>query len=131
MNKIKSESEKIIDNNFDVKEGSFIYYLHEKSIFDKDSFQDLLSAINTLNKYYFKRKSLPRILCRKIVFISTSFNTMLHTYLDTNFRKDYRNHIYLEHFKYNEKLDSAIDYFFNGSEYKESLFEPYDKNAKL
>lgn len=41
-----------LNNNFEGKEGSFIYYLHEKSYFDKELFDEYLkSAIELTNQY--------------------------------------------------------------------------------
>lgn len=44
------ESRKILDNNYNSVEGSFVYYLHEESSFDKDSFWEYYNCISDLSQ---------------------------------------------------------------------------------
>ena len=39
------DTKQILEDNFAEKEGSFLYYLHEKSLFEKDLFQQLYDSI--------------------------------------------------------------------------------------
>ena len=42
------KSIEILDLNYKILEGSFIYYLHEKSIFDEKAFEDIYNSIRIL-----------------------------------------------------------------------------------
>lgn len=37
----------IIDNNFNQQKGSFLYFLQDKSVFDKNSFKEMLEAFKS------------------------------------------------------------------------------------
>ncbi|MBP1531922.1 MAG: hypothetical protein ILA52_00275, partial [Alphaproteobacteria bacterium] len=41
----KLSAKDIIDNNFNQQKGSFLYFLQDKSLFDKAAFKELLEAV--------------------------------------------------------------------------------------
>jgi len=42
---VKMDAKQVIEDNFEKKNGSFLYYLHEKSLFNKDAFRQLYDSI--------------------------------------------------------------------------------------
>ena len=127
----KTISELTIDNNFDAREGTFMYYIHENNIFDGRECFKLIEAIRNIALKYNRKKPLPREISRKISFLNTQFNQKIFYYLNDKFKEDFDNHVYLEHYKYLERFCDAVEGFFVGFSSSENSFDPFENSAKL
>lgn len=114
-------SEKILENNYNSIEGSFVYYLHEESKFDKVSFWEYYNCLRELALQSID-KDIDRDVSTKINF---TYRYILESIL-YHFAPDdlYR----IKRFpgkKYNlylERLRFAVDSYFSGNKIDESTF---------
>jgi hypothetical protein len=125
------KAKQVVDNNFNGKKDTFIYFFHERSEFKKDFLLELIEAIRFYAEKNINNNFLNRELSRKINFIHIYILKNISSYLYDNFRQEFEDSIYLEHYKYLERLESAVDGFFQGYVIEESKFEPFDPDAKL
>lgn len=72
----------ILKNNYEGKEGSFIYHLHEKDMFNQDAFWDYFNCIVDITQETANRNDLDRnlalMLSKTYAFIMSSFLWHFH-----------------------------------------------------
>ncbi|MDF2587637.1 MAG: hypothetical protein K0S41_1478 [Anaerocolumna sp.] len=120
-------SAKILDNNYNSIEGSFIYYLHEESKFDKVSFWKYYNclreiALQSINKGIDRDVSIKINVTYRFILESILYHFAPDDlYRIKNFpRKKYN--LYLERLRY------AVDGYFSGYIMDESAFGNELKN---
>ncbi len=117
-----NNDQRILEDNYNIADESFLYYLHEKNQFNIESFWNLYDSIVELRKADCEEK-FNMDLIRKLNFI---YKSILQLFL---YHMDSKDEYYIEKFPqedynlYIERLDGAIDGFYGGYEVKEELFE--------
>lgn len=101
------DAKQIIQDNFEEKNGSFLYFLHEKSLFNKNSFHQLYDAIRAVAE---ENVEISRN-AQKIAFIyGLTLKCFLYhfdkndKYKITNLPENYNKMI--------ELLDKSVEYYF-------------------
>ena len=115
------ESNKILDNNYDSGEGSFFYYLHEESSFDKDSFWEYYNCIRDLAQQAITI-GIDRDTSKKINF---TYRYILESFLCHFAPNDIYRIKKFPRKKYNlylERLNFAVDGYFSGYLVEENTF---------
>lgn len=112
----------VLDNNYNIAEQSFLYYLHEKRQFNTESFWQLYDSIVELGKCNSNEK-LNVQLVRELIFV---YKNILECFL---YHMDLKDLYKIEKFPqeqytlYIERLDIAVDAFFSGYEINDEIFE--------
>jgi len=120
----------IIEHNAQAQKPSFLYYFHERNEFNKAAMLQLIQAITECTLQYLNRP-LDKQLSKKINAIHVYILKKLPEYLYENFTSEYENSEFLEHYKYMERLEYAVNAYFLGIVFEDKGFEPLDENAKL
>jgi len=113
---------KILSDNYNCVDGSFVYYLHEMSKFNETAFWDYYNSLVELTQTTKNKGSLDReilhFVCRTYNYILTSF--MWHfspqdLYSISNLPDEITPYI--------ERLEFAFDGFIRGILFDEEIFE--------
>lgn len=91
----------IIDDNINAANKSFLYFLHEENKFDKKSFWDLCSYIETLDSV-----TVPEL--RKLYFIQNQLIRHMVYRFDDNDMSEISN-LPSDYWNYAEQLETAIN----------------------
>lgn len=103
------EAKKIIDENFECAENSFMFQLHEKDEFSQEGCKMLIKAVLSLAKAPEGEK--PPELSRRIVFVQTKF---LHELLWNYYSNSCLSGVPDELEQYVEAFGYAVDGYFQG-----------------
>lgn len=120
-------SKEILNNNYDSVEGSFVYYLHEESSFDKDSFWKYYNCIRELAKQAIEN-GIDRDISRKINF---TYRYILESFLYHFAPADFYRIKKFPRKKYNlylERLRFVVEGYFSGYVIEEKEFGSELKN---
>lgn len=101
------DAEQILQDNFEEKNNSFLYFLHEKSLFNKEAFHELYDAVRAIAD---KDVNISRN-AQKIMFI---YGQILKCFL-YHFDKNDKYKITKLPENYNkmiEFLDKSVEYYF-------------------
>lgn len=101
------DAKTVLENNYEHKNNSFLYYLHEKSMFDKDAFRQLYEAIRTAaeDEVEISRtaQQIAFIYGQFLKFMLYHFNSE-DPYRVTNLPENYNKLI--------EYLENSVEYYF-------------------
>ncbi|MEK4509683.1 Imm41 family immunity protein [Paenibacillus sp. FSL K6-2524] len=120
----------ILKNNYEGKEGSFIYHLHEKDMFNQDAFWDYFNCIVDITQETANRNDLDRnlalMLSKTYAFIMSSF--LWHFHPKDSYKAkgipDSNLHLYIE------RIEFVYLGYFSGKVFKEELYDEYLINPK-
>ena len=101
------DAKQILQDNFEEKNGSFMYFLHEKSLFDKDAFRKLYDAIRKVadDDVNISRNA------QKIMFIYGKILKCFLYHFDKNDKYKITN-LPENYNKMIEYLDKSVEYYF-------------------
>jgi hypothetical protein len=127
LKEVNMEASKVLNYNYDSVEGSFIYYLHEESTFNKESFWEYYNCIRDITRQAIIN-GIDRDISRKINFTYRYVLECILYHFDPN---DFYRIKRFPRVKYNlylERLRYVVDGYYSGKLYDESLFGSELKN---
>lgn len=103
------EAEKILEDNFNARKGSFMYDLHERDNFDKKEFKSLIESFRVLAARAEAEKSL--VQGRMVAFVHTKIlEELLWNYTGSPYLKNVPDDLN----EYVEAIGFAADGYFAG-----------------
>lgn len=120
----------ILENNYNGVEGSFTYFLHEESKFDKDSFWEYYNCINDLAREGIEN-GIDRDISKKIIF---TYRFILESFIYHFAPKDLykiKKFPKNKYTSYLERLKFVVDGYFSGYVIDESKLTSDLKNRKV
>lgn len=114
--------QKVLDDNYNVVDRSFLHYLNERCQFNIESFWEFYDCIVELGKNNCKQGFSLELL-RKLNFVYKNILELFLYHMDSNDGYDIKEFPEEKYTFYLERLDEAVDAFFAGYEIKDETFE--------